>query len=223
MLKDATPKEKFAMLRPWMPNIVEIIKRDLKNEHLRTDSAFVKKYFTSKDINKLTSAEMAHAYGEAIETGADNIAEFIINRWLIKNSEIYDYFALMLEKIVGEFTELQELEESQAITIMNGAVEQFGAPRTYQFAVMNSVVFPKKVFAQLSEHAEKTATQAQILAEERRVKELEIKDQHQFELAIARLQDKYEKKLAGLQKKYIEDISSLKKQIATLQRKLGAT
>jgi hypothetical protein len=224
MLKDASQQQKFAMLRSWMPSIIEVIKKDLKNEHLRGDAAFRKKYFATRDLNKLSTQELAEAYSDAIGAGdADPIAEFIINRWLIKNSEIYNYFEGQLQTIAKEFTELTEIEASKATQIVEGATAQFGAPRTYQFAVLNSVVFPKSVFDQLGARAEKDAKAFQEELSEKRAKELAIKDQRQFEMEISRLEDKYEKKLIGLQKKYIDDTTALKKQIAALQRRLEAS
>ena len=54
MLKNITYKDKFAMLQEWMPFIVDAIKRDLRNEHLRNDVAFMKRYFKSQKFQEYT-------------------------------------------------------------------------------------------------------------------------------------------------------------------------
>ena len=94
MLKDATYKEKYNALKNWMPAIVDVVKKDLKNEHLKTDFVFAKRYFAGKNLNKLTNEELVAGYASAIqqEEKGEEIAEFITNRWLIKNSELYGFF-----------------------------------------------------------------------------------------------------------------------------------
>lgn len=221
MYKDTTFKEKFAILNPWMPSIIETIKKDLKNEHLKKDFVFLKTYFPSKNANKLTTEELVKAYTHAV-SHADNgesLGEFLTNRWLLKNGDIYHYFEEGLDAINPNFTELSEIEQGPALTLMEGAVKKFGAPSTYMFSVLNSVVFPKDVYDQLRKKADAYAadrSKQEALAQERK-QEADLHKAH--ELEIARLTDKYEKKLTGLQKKYIQDVDALKKQIAILQRK----
>ncbi len=222
MYKDTTFKEKFAILNPWMPTIIDSIKKDLKNEHLKRDFVFLKTYFPSKNPNKLTTEELVKAYTHAV-THADNgenLGEFLTNRWLLKNGDIYHYFEEELNRISPNFTEMAEIDHAAAINLMENAVKKFGAPAAYMFSVLNSVVFPKDVYEQLRKKADAYAadrSKQEALAQERK-QEADLHKSH--ELEIARLTDKYEKKLAGLQKKYIQDVDALKKQIAHLQRKL---
>ena len=54
MYKNATYREKFADLKEWIPFLVEAIKKDLRNEHLKKDIFFVKKFLSSKNIHKIT-------------------------------------------------------------------------------------------------------------------------------------------------------------------------
>lgn len=221
MLKDATHKEKLDLLQDWLPYIIQSIKSELKNDHLKQDWNFVKTYFENKNVNKLTAEELVAGYQQALakEEKASDIAEFIFNRWLLKNTELYQYFEDSLTKIDPNFTDLKELSQDKSLIIAEGSVRHFGAPKTYIFSVINSVVFPKTVFDQLRKQAAKSheeeSKEATIQKEQQSLAAME--KNHQLELA--RLTDKYEKKLLGLQKKYTLDTENLKKQIATLQRK----
>lgn len=224
MQKDATYQQKFALLNRWIPDIIESIKKDLKNEHLKKDWGFVKQYFAGKNPNKLTHEELANAYSDAIANNenAEELAEFIVNRWLLKHSELYHYFEEELGKINPNFNEIEELDRKQSMDMMEKAIGQFGAPHTYLFCVLNSVVFPGDVYEELNQRAEKSVAesieQKAIAKEQQSYADM----QRSYEQQISRLTDKYEKKLQGLQKKYIQDTDILKKQVATLQRKLAS-
>src|SRR5262249_28303971 len=125
-----------------------------------------------------------------------------------------------LTRIQPNFTDLEELTAHQAQSLIEESIRQFGAPHTYLFAVLNSVVFPQDIFRQLEQQAKQ---HHQTHTEQKQVeKEQLAADQLQksFEREIARLTDKYEKKLSGLQKKYLTDVETLKKQVSQLQRKL---
>lgn len=223
MLKNSTYKEKFALLRPWMHSILDPIKRDIKNEHLRKDWDFFNQYFSGKQLNKISLDEMSHAYSQAVaETeNAEELGEFLSNRWLLKHSDIYNHFEQELSQVSNNFSDLEMLDKEVSLRMMDKAVTHFGAPKTYLFCILNSVVFPEEVFKILAEKAHIEAAQnvvEQKVEQEKQSFE-EMERNHCTE--IARLTDKYEKKLSGLQKKYVQDVTSLKKQIATLQRKLS--
>lgn len=222
MLKDATYKEKFIVLAPWMPAIMDVVKRDLKNEHLKKDVAFVRHYFAGKNMNKLNVEELAQAYSHHMANAADveELGEYLANRWLLKNTELYQYFEQTLSKINPEFQEIEMLDSNTSHAIMEEAITQFGALPTYLFCVMNSVVFPDEIYTKLAQHAEKAKHQSAEEAQKRNEHESMETMQRNYELQIARLTDKYEKKLSGLQKKYTTDIDTLKKQVGNLQRKL---
>lgn len=224
MLKNATYKEKFNLLQDWLPRIIEAVKKDLRNEHLKQDWAFVKKYFANKNLNKLSVEEMVEGYRSALsqEEKAEEIAEFISNRWLLKHTDIYHYFEDALTRINPNFQELDELDHNLSSTLVDQAVGQYGAPNTYLFAVINSVVFPKVIYDKLHHRAKEDMRTAEI-EEQQAEEELTLANLHNsYQQQIARLTDKYEKKLQGLQKKYLQDTEALKKQISTLQRKLNA-
>jgi hypothetical protein len=223
MYKQATFKQKFAELKQWVPAIIEVVKKDLKNEHLKKDPFFAKKFFGTKNIQKITSEEMAEAYEKAIqeEEKGEDIAEFIASRWLFRNSEMYHFFEEQLGKLYTNFTELQEIEPQHADELIKSSNEEFSPPHTYLFSVLNSVVFPDAHFIRLKAEAEQFSKEKK--KEEEQVEAAQSLEQMQrnHQLEVARLTDKYEKKLAGLQKKYVQDVESLKKQISALQRKLS--
>ncbi|MBS4169228.1 hypothetical protein [Parachlamydia sp. AcF125] len=225
MFKDATYKEKLAILKNWMPQIIEPLKKDLRNDHLKNDWEFFKRYFPSKNFNKLTVEDFVSAYTQAMEEveakRAEEIAEFIANRWLMRNSELYEFFEGRLTQINPNFQEIEELSSEQSQEILGKALIQFGAFRTYVFSILNSVVFPQGVYEELrkkaDQHVDQALKQQELDKQERSL--AAIKDF--YEQQMARMQDKYEKKLSGMQKKYLQDVESLKKQISALQRKVN--
>lgn len=224
MLKDSTYEQKFTMLKHWLPSVVDAIKKDLKNEHLKKDSIFLKTYFPSGNLHKLSLEELSQGYAKALESSADKeaIGEFIANRWLLKNTELYYYFEKRLQELSENFNELEVLDLDFSKSVMQGSVEQFGPVKTYLFSVMNSVVFPEEVFKELKElavkHHETEISWEQDLREKNSIEAKEkAYTQH-----LARLTDKYEKKILGLEKKYDTDVAALKKQISNLQKKLAS-
>jgi hypothetical protein len=222
MYKNATYKEKFADLKEWIPYLVESVKKDLRNEHLKNDMYFVKKFLASKNIHKATTEELAQAYDKAIqeEEHGEDLAEFITTRWLLKNSELYEFFEKQLSQIHPDFASLEEITPPQAQIVIEAANREFGAPQTYLFSVLNSVVFPAESFEKLKAKAkdQQVKQEEESLREEEQLSVEQMR--REFERENARLTDKYEKKLAGLHKKYLADTEALKKQLAALQRKI---
>ena len=211
MIKEMSYEEKFSLLKPWFGGIIEDVKRDLRQEHLQKDRLFLKSHFGSKPAAKVTTEELKEVYGRLIEEGAEQIAEFIAARWLLKHTEVYNYFEQELSSISKDFEQLEELEESLGRRLIAESTAQFGATDTYLFAIFNSVVFPQHQLEELrtlaAEPKEEVTTSEEPSLEEVRM---------QYERVI----DRYEKKLSGLQKKYLQDVQTLKKQIGGLQRKL---
>lgn len=222
MLKNSSYKEKFVLLQEWMPLIIDSVKKDLKNEHLRKDLSFSRSYFPGKNASKLTLEELVGAYTQAIATGenAEELAEFIANRWLLKHGDIYYYFEQELAKINPDFSEINDIDQHLATKIMEGAIQQFGTISTYLFCVLNSVVFPEEIYNKLGHDASRQAVEQKEEANVAKEKNSFEAMQREHEQNIARVVDKYEKKLLGMQKKYLSDVEMLKKQIANLQRKL---
>ncbi|HRD55074.1 MAG TPA: hypothetical protein PLC42_01625 [Parachlamydiaceae bacterium] len=223
MLKDASYKEKFQLLKSWMPGIAETVKKELKNDHLKKDWLFAKKYFPGKNLNKITADELGAGYQTAIaeEEKGEEIAEFISNAWLLKNSELYDYFEKELRKVNEDFSAIEKLAPAESLKIRQEAVNTFGAYRTYLFSVLNSVAFQESDFNHLQEEAKKEFAHAKENEEEALKLKSEGNIEKNYQLQMARMTDKYEKKISGLQKKYMQDQEALKKQITSLQTALN--
>ena len=89
-MQDLNYTQKFALLDEWLEYLLDAVKKDLRNDHLKNDWAFVKKYFGGKNVNKLSSSELAEGYRQALaqEEKAEEDSEFITNHLLFKNSEV---------------------------------------------------------------------------------------------------------------------------------------
>ena len=222
MLKNSTYTEKMKMMEELFSCVVKDIKKDLKNDHLKNDRQFFKTYFSNQNLNKITEEELTDGYLRALgkEEDFEELGEFFANRWLIKNTELYDFFERSLSKISSDFTALEILEDIVAEDLMKESIQNFGATKAYIFSVFNSVVFPEKTLNQFKSHAIEEKRQREIDKIQEEKDEQKRKEERNFDQIIARLTDKYEKKLSGLEKKYHTDIATLKKQISNLEHKL---
>lgn len=222
MLKETGYQEKIEMLTPWLEEIFETIKRDLKNEHLKVDRQFCKKYLLGKSPGQITVPEMVEAYRKDIAVGNESLGEFIATRWLLKNTDIYGYFEEKIKALSDDFEKLEVLPQDLSDSLMHSSVTVFGAKKTYVFSVFNSVVFPQSTYMRLKELAsEETHLADQAHTVQRTHETLEAMHlRHSRE--IAALTDRFEKKINGMQKKYLADVEALKKQVALLQKKLAS-
>ncbi len=221
MIKESGYQEKIEMAAPWLDEVIELIKKDLKNEHLKIDRDFCKRYFLGKGPNMVTITEMVPAYQKDIADGNSGLGEFIASRWILKNTDVYGFFEQELKKLNPDFDTLPDLDESLARTLMKDSIKRFGAVRTYLFCLFNSVVFSDALYKELRKKALDHSTH---LKEEREKEQVErsleaMQKRHARELAA--LNDRHDKKLSGMQKKYLNDTEVLKKQIKTLQVKLS--
>ena len=96
MIDRTTWQGKFAILSPWLFDIIHAIKRDCKSEHLRLDPSFVKVHFSGLPMHRIGTKEMRDIYGQQILTGNDRIAEFIANRWMFRHMNVYRFFETAL-------------------------------------------------------------------------------------------------------------------------------
>lgn len=222
MLKETGYQEKFELLKPWLVDIIEVVKKDLKNEHLKIDKEFCRRYFLGKNFIHVPLNEMAEAYYRDIQEGNVGLGEFIATRWLLKNTDIYDYFEKTLKKISDDFEELDQLPEETAHPLLEGAVDEFGATRTYLFSVLNSVVFPEELYEELRASAVKETEKVRQEAEAEQVAESLEAMQKRHSRELSAMSDRYEKKLSGMQRKYLRDMEILKKQVGRLQKKLSS-
>lgn len=221
MLKETGYQEKFELLRPWLSSILEVVKKDLRNEHLKIDKEFCRKYFLGKNFTHVSNPELTEAYSKEIQVGNVGLGEFIATRWLLKNTDIYGFFEKRLRAISDDFDELEMLSSEHSLPLIEGGIEEFGATKTYLFSILNSVVFPEELYRDLREKAIDETQKAQAAWEaEQIVSSLEaMQKRHERELSA--LTDRYEKKLSGLQRKYLHDTDILKKQVKDLQKKLA--
>ncbi len=212
-------KEKFTLLKPWLGQMLSEIKKELKNDHLKKDPQFSKKYF-NKPYHRVENSELSVGYCAAVDAGEDHIGEFIFQRWILKHSDIYHFFAQALEKINPDFAAIEQIDTEVATEIAEKSKVQFGAKNSYIFTVINSVAFPKSVIDDLQKQATDETETAQKMRKELQTIESQEALIKGYETKIQRLTDRYEKKLAGLQLKYKVDTDKLKNQVANLQRKL---
>ena len=214
-------QEKFEKIKPWIESVIDAVKKDLKNEHLKKDRNFCKRYFLGKNFNMVTAQEMAPAYQKEILDGNVGLGEFITSRWLLKNSDVYDYFEQELSKINPDFETIESLDEELSKNLIVNSTKLFGSVRTYLFATLNSVTFPETLFEELREKALK---EENVDSKERAaVEEAESLEsmQKRHGREVNSLQNRYDKKFSGMQKKYLKDTETLKKQISLLTKKLS--
>jgi len=214
MLKESTLKQRFEMIEEFLPDILQMIRKDLRQEHLKQDKEFLKNHFAGKNPNKLTVDELVQAYAPLLRDGGEEYWDFFSDRWLRRHTEMYYFFEEKLKEYDENFTELECLDPSFARELSKEAKTLFGPRSTYIFAVLNEVVFPQEIYDELNQEARIKEDRV----EEKRAGE-DPEARHQREMR--NLQSKYEKKLLGYQRLYDRDVSALKKQVASLQRKLA--
>ncbi len=208
-------ENQFVPLKNWMHVILDAIKKELKSEHLGSDPEFYRVHFGNRPQNRLTSDEIFTAYESELLKGNQELAEWVVNRWVFKNGDLYQVFADRLSEINPEFDKIESITEEQSQRVLEGVVEKFGAIPTFLFVLLNGVVFPESVREKLLKQAEeeKTVKEKQAIEDEGRQnleKLLAAKERE-----IARLQEK----VTGVQRKYDRDVDALKKQIKVLQKR----
>jgi hypothetical protein len=213
----------FTHVRPWMEQILQSVKKDIKTDHLPGDKSFYKAHFGSRSQNKLTQEEIFAVYEKELLAGNQELMDWVVNRWVFKHGDVYRHFAERLGRINPHFQEIQSLSDQQAEQVLAGAIDAYGATATYLFARLNAVVFPDAVFEKLHREALAETRSKEQMQEQKQEKESQeqLATRHQREMA--RLQEKYEDRLAGVQRKYIMDTEALKKQIRALQQQMNVS
>lgn len=155
MLKDATYVDKFKMLEGWMAEVCEPIRRDLRRDHLKADRIFHKKYFQLQVPNRIGVPALGEGYYKAIvDDGKEDLGEYVCNRWLLQNTDMYDFFAVKLAAISPDFDKIDTIDADKADPLIDEAVAKFGAVNSYIFSVLNSAVFAESSFKRLINLAE---------------------------------------------------------------------
>lgn len=147
--QELTYAQKFAILEPFHEAIFTNVKKDFRDEHLRTDRGFCKRNFGSKELSKITVEDLLRVYPKLIAAGYEPISEFISNRWLLRHLDIYNYFEDALKQHTEDFDKIEELEAGFARTLLDVAVTKFGAVDTYIFSILNSVAFSSVMMNEL--------------------------------------------------------------------------
>ncbi len=211
-------ENQFQTLQNWTYDILDAIKKDIKTDHLHTDPVFYRTYFGNRPQNRLTAEEIFSAYEAELVKGNQALSEWVVNRWVFKNGDLYQHFAERLGEINPDFDQIKHLTEEESRRILDGAAASFGAISTFLFALLNGVVFPQSILDLLRKEAEVEKASLEKQAESNAAQQSLEKTIAIHQREIGRLNDK----IAGVQKKYDRDTEMLKKQIKTLQQKLNA-
>ncbi len=220
MIKEDSYRIKFDKLQPWINDIFQAVKKDLRNDHLLKTPSFVQKYFPKRALDKLTNEEFAAAYLKEIAEGDEELGEKVVARWVMKNAELYQFFATELSKVNPKFDEIESLPPEVSSFLLNTSVGQYGAAPTYIFCVLNAVVLTEEQLNRLREMAVAESAQSKTQEEKRSFDSIESVREH-YEKEIRKLTEKYEKRMQGVERKYVQDVEGLKKQISQLHKKLG--
>ena len=207
---------RFSLLSPWFSDIVTAVKRDCKSEHLRLDPVFVRQHFGGMPVQRITIEEMRAVYLQQILAGHERLAEFIANRWLFRNMDIYRFFEQSLEKISPEFEKITEVPAEQAEALLKAACEQFGCEKTFCFVAINDVALPKPLFEKLQREALEHLSSRQ--------KDQPADEQEEaaglLRAEMDRLKERHEKKVAEMTKKHQQEVQRLQKEIFQLKADL---
>jgi hypothetical protein len=220
MIKEDSYKIKFDKLQPWINDIFQAVKKDMRNEHLLKTPSFVQKHFAKKAVDKLTLQEFASAYQKEIAEGDEDLGEKVIARWVLKNAELYQFFASELSKINPKFDEIDSISNEASAFLLNASIRQFGASATYIFSIINAVVFTEEQLSKLREIALAEKANEAPKEEKSSFGSIDAVKEH-YEKEMRKLSEKCEKRMQGVERKYIQDVEGLKKQIAQLHKKLG--
>jgi hypothetical protein len=161
-------------------------------------------------------AEINTALVKELLQGNQDLAEWVVNRWVFKHGEVYNHFAERLEAIRPDFSTLESLNEEESEQVLRGSAEAFGPKPVYFFAMLNDVVFPLSVIEKL-----RLAVEAETAREAEKVPSVDTAANEKHRQEMARLIEKYEHRIVGVMKKYTTEVEMLKSQIRALQKRVG--
>jgi hypothetical protein len=139
MIKDLPLKSKFEYLSPVFSNILQDIRRDIRNEHMKQDREFVQKYFSRSYIESSSSEIEKAYYHEIVAQGNEVLADWIVSKWILRHAEVYEFFVSELSKINENFEEIEMIDGNVAKSIVARSVELHGLEDTFIFSLLNSV------------------------------------------------------------------------------------
>ena len=215
-------KNPFTYLKPWIPQILHCIRKEIKRDHLGSDRQFLRANFGTTPIVKISFDEIGSVYERELLAGNEELIAWVINAWVFKNGDLYRHFAERLSEVNPDFSSLQSLTEEQEKQVLSGAIEAFGVTDVYLFSRLNGVVFSDQLFDQLHRESMHAKEQEQTQKQEKAAQEGHEQVLARLMHEKNRMQEKYEDKLAGVQRKYTTDVEALKRQIRSLQQQLLA-
>ena len=98
-MQEDTCKLKFEKLQSWGLEIFQAIRKEIKSDHMRNDLQFTRKYFSKKDPAKASVEDLCAACLTEVNEGNEEFGQWLISRWVVKNSDLYQLFAVELSKI----------------------------------------------------------------------------------------------------------------------------
>ena len=205
---------RFAILSPWFADIMNVVKRDCKSEHLRLDPVFVRQHFGGVPLHRITLDEMRAVYMQQILGGHASLGEFVTNRWLFRNMDIYRFFEDSLQKISTEFEKIAELSLEQSEPLIAQALEKFDIEKVFCFITLNEVAIPTELFEKLQRQALERLAERQEQTPEEGSKEELLRQE------MDRIKDRHEKKLQELTKKHQQEIQRLQIEVSSLRADL---
>jgi hypothetical protein len=145
-------QSKIQQVSSLFPLIISDIKKDIKSELVKFDYKVFQKLFGKCHIAKLSVQDLVKPLFQEIE-GNSKLEEWIIERWIEKNADMYHFFARLLMVINPKFEEIKLLSDSDGEKIVAAASEKFGLQKTYLFSLFNGVAFSPAIFEKLAAQA----------------------------------------------------------------------
>ena len=217
-LERKTWKDKFSLISPWFSEVIAEIKQQLKSEHLSLDPTFVRMHFHGLPLHRISQDEMRAVYLREILSGNNQIAEFVMNRWLFKNLPLYKFFEMRLEKLFSNLESIQVIEDDKARPIIQEALASFSLGKIFCFIALNEVLISDVLFREI----QKQAIEELSCSIEKNEKQ-EMPEKMRFEEELKKAKEKFERKIEELQKKHSQEIKALQKDLMDAKRLLKAT
>lgn len=148
-------QSKIQQLSSLFPLIISDIKKDVKKELIKFDYRTFQKIFGKCHLAKLSGKELSDPLFQEVQDNS-KLEEWIIERWIEKNLDVYRFFAKHLMAINPNFEEIVNIPDAEGEKIAKAAFENFGAQKTYLFTVMNGVAFSPALLAKMASEAQKS-------------------------------------------------------------------
>jgi len=148
--------------------------------------------------------------------GHERLAEFIANRWLFRNMDIYRFFEESLQKISPEFEKITEVPPEQAENLVKEACEKFGCEKAFCFVAINDVALPKPLFDRLQRQA------LEHLSERQKTQPADEQEEAEGRLRseMDRIKARHGKKVVEMTKKHKQEVLRLQKEISQLKAEI---